>query len=132
VKTRSRKVLHVISFPKWGAQTMSSRRFHGVGLFYAAIPLLAGACSAYQVATTQLERHTPINWLSIFVPRLGLALILAFIVYGLFRAAGSLIKRLHGVALAAQPTWRFITLNQPARFAASLEHSTVSESSASP
>jgi hypothetical protein len=88
---------------------MSSRRFHGRGLFYAAIPVLAGAYSAYEVATNQLERQHAINWMTIFVPRLGFAFVLALLVYGLFRAAGSLVERLHGVAVAAQPTWRFIT-----------------------
>jgi hypothetical protein len=88
---------------------MSSRRFHGLGLFYAAIPVLAGAYSAYEVATNQLERQHAINWMTIFVPRLGFAFVLALLVYGLFRAAGSLVERLHGVAVAAQPTWRFIT-----------------------
>jgi hypothetical protein len=92
-----------------GGQTMSSRRFHGLGLVYATIPVLAGAYSAFEVATTSLERHTAVNWLTIFVPRLGLAFVLALLVYGLFRAAGSLVERLHGVAVAAQPTWRFIT-----------------------
>jgi hypothetical protein len=70
---------------------MSSRRFHGRGLFYAAIPVLAGAYSAYEVATNQLERQHAINWMTIFVPRLGFAFVLALLVYGLFRAAGSLV-----------------------------------------
>jgi hypothetical protein len=55
------------------------------------------------------ERQHAINWLTIFVPRLSLGLILAFMVYGLFWAAGSILLRLHRVALSAQPTWRFIT-----------------------
>jgi hypothetical protein len=88
---------------------MSSRRFHGLALFYAAIPVLAGTYSAYEVATTQLESRHAINWLTIFVPRLSLTLILALMVYGAFRAVGSVLVRLHRIALAAQPTWRFIT-----------------------
>ena len=36
---------------------MSSRRFHELGLFYGAIPVLAGAFSAYEVSSTQLERR---------------------------------------------------------------------------
>jgi hypothetical protein len=79
-------------------------------------------------ATTQLERQHAVNWLTLLVPRLSLTLILALMVYGAFRAIGSILVRLHGVALAAQPTWRFITSNQSARFAASLEHSPVSNS----
>jgi hypothetical protein len=106
---------------------MSSRRFHRLGLFYAAIPVLAGAYSAYEVATSQLERQHAVNWLTIFVPRLSLALILAFVVYGLFRASGSFLVRLHGVALAAQPTWRFMTSNSSAQSAASLAYAPVSK-----
>jgi hypothetical protein len=109
---------------------MSSRSFNRLGLLYAAIPMLAGAYNAYEVATTELERQHTVNWLTIFVPRLSLALILAFVVYGLFRAAGSFLVRLHGVALSAQPTWRFITSNSSARFAASLPASPVSDSAA--
>jgi hypothetical protein len=93
--------------------------FHRLGLLYAAIPVVAGAYSAYEVATTELERQHTVNWLTIFVPRLSLALILAFVVYRLFRAAGSFLVRLHGVALSAQPTWQFITSNSSARLAAS-------------
>jgi hypothetical protein len=94
---------------------MSSRSFHRLGLLYAAIAVLAGAYSAYEVAATELERQNAVNWLTIFLPRLSLALLLAFVVYGLFRAAGSVLVRLHGVALAAQPTWRFITSNPSVR-----------------
>jgi hypothetical protein len=96
--------------PSLGATFMSSRNFHRLGLLYAAIPLVAGAYSAYEVATTALERQHAFDGLTIFVPRLSLALILAFTVYGLFRAAGSVLERLHGVALA-QPTWQFIISN---------------------
>jgi len=92
-----------------------SRSFHWLGLLYAAIPVLACASDAYEVAAAELEQQHAINWLTIFVPRLSLALILAFIVYGLFRAAGSVLLRLHRVALSAQPTWRFITSNPSAR-----------------
>jgi ABC-type Na+ efflux pump permease subunit len=99
----------MLSCPYWGAQFMSSRRFHELGLFYGAIPVLAGAYSAYEVSSTQLERQHAVSWLTIFVPRLSLTLILALMVYGAFRAVGSVLVRLHGVALAAQPTWRFIT-----------------------
>jgi hypothetical protein len=109
----------MLSCPWWGAQIMSSRSFNRLGLLYAAIPMLAGAYNAYEMATAELERQHTVNWLTIFVPRLSLALILAFVVYRLFRAAGSFLVRLHGVALAAQPTWQFITSNSSARLAAS-------------
>jgi hypothetical protein len=88
-----------------------SRGFHRLGLLYAAIPVLAGVYDAYELAADYLEQQHAINWLAIFVPRLCLALILAFVVYALFRAAGSVLVRLHRVALAAQPTWQFITSN---------------------
>ena len=92
-----------------------SRGFYWLGLLYAAIPVLACVYDAYEVAATELERQHAINWLTIFVPRLSLGLILAFMVYGLFRAAGSVLVRLHRVAISAQPTWRFIKSNPSAR-----------------
>lgn len=90
---------------------MTNRGLHRRGLLYAAIPIpvLASIYDGYEVAATRLEQQHAINWLGIFSPRLSLALILAFIVYGLFRVADSFLVRLHGVALAAQPTWHFIT-----------------------
>jgi len=91
-----------------GVRAMS-RGFYWLGLLYAAIPVQACVYDAYEVAATELERQHAINWLTIFVPRLSLGLILAFMVYGLFWAAGSILLRLHRVALSAQPTWRFIT-----------------------
>jgi hypothetical protein len=111
--------------PLVGAQTMSSRRFHGRGLLYAAIPVLAGAYSGFEVATAALERQHTVNRLTIFVPRLSLAFVLGLMVYGLFRAVGSLLKRLHGVALAAQPTWQFITSKPSAPLAGSLTASPI-------
>jgi hypothetical protein len=88
---------------------MTNSSLHRLGLLYAAIPVLASVNDGYEVATTHLEQRHAINWLGIFSSRLSLALILAFIAYGLFRVADSFLVRLHGVALAAQPTWRFIT-----------------------
>jgi len=88
---------------------MTNRSLHRLGLLYAAIPVLTSVYDGYEVATTHLEQQRAINWLEIFVPRLILAFILAFVVYGLFRAADSFLVRLHGIARAAQPTWRFIT-----------------------
>jgi hypothetical protein len=92
-----------------GGLAMTNRGFYRLGFLYAAIPVLASVYDGYEVATTHLELQHAINWIGIFVPRLSLALILAFIVYGLFRVADSFLVRLHGVALAAQPTWHFIT-----------------------
>lgn len=120
----------MLSYPYWGAQSVSSRRFHGLGLFYAAIPVLAGAVSAYEVATS--PGQNAVNWLTIIVPRLSLTLILALMVFGLFRAVGSLLTRLHGVALAAQPTWQFISSNPPTRFAGSFAASPIQAASERP
>jgi hypothetical protein len=89
--------------------TGSNRSFHQLGLLYAAIAVLAGAYAANGEVTAELERQQAVSYFTIFAPRLGLALILAFLVYCLFRAVGSLLVRLHGTALAAQPTWKFLT-----------------------
>jgi len=94
---------------------MSSHGFHRLGLLYAAIPVLAAAHDGYEVSTQASKQHHPIDLVTIFMPRLVLGLILAFVVYGFFRAIGSILMRLHGVALAAQPTWQFITSKQSAR-----------------
>jgi hypothetical protein len=39
------------------------------------------------------------------LPRIGLTLVLAFVVYGVFLAADSLFERLHRVVLSAQATF---------------------------
>jgi hypothetical protein len=88
---------------------MTSHNLHRLGLLYVAIPVLTSVYDGYEVATTHLEQQHAIDWPGIFAPRLSLALILAFIVYALFQAAHSFLVQLNGVALAAQPTWRFIT-----------------------
>jgi len=83
---------------------MSSHGVHRLGLLYAAIPVLAAAYDGYEVSTQASKQHHPIDLVTIFMPRLVLGLIVAFVVYGFFRAVGSILMRLHGVALAAQPT----------------------------
>jgi hypothetical protein len=84
-----------------------SRVFHRLGLLYAAIPVLAGIYVAYELARG-LEQQRTIDWLTIVInellPRLGLSLLLAFFVYGLFRAAGLFVVRLDRVSLAAHAT----------------------------
>ena len=81
-----------------------SRVFHRLGLLYAVIPVLAGIYVAYELARG-LEQQRTIDWLTIVInellPRLGLSLLLAFFVYGLFRAAGLFVVRLDRVSLAA-------------------------------
>jgi hypothetical protein len=84
-----------------------SRVFHRLGLLYAAIPVLAGIFVAYELARG-LEQQGTVDWLTIVIdellPRLGLSLLVAFFVYGLFRAAGLFVVRLDGVSLALQAT----------------------------
>jgi hypothetical protein len=96
---------------------MTSRNLHRLGLLYAAIPILTSVYNGYEVATAHLDQKHAIDWLGIFAPRLSLAIILAFIVYSLVRAADAFLARLHGIALAAQPTWRFITSSRHERTA---------------
>jgi hypothetical protein len=84
-------------------------RFHRLALIYAAIPLLAGVYDAYEVAIHRLAQQRTVNWLSILVPRIGLALILAIVVYGLLHVVRSILMTLHRISLSAQPTWQFLT-----------------------
>ena len=88
-------------------------RMNKLGLFYAAIPILAGISVASHAWTHHLNK-TATDWLAIFLPRLGLALLLALTVYGVFLAARSVLARLNGVALAALPNWHFVTLRPSA------------------
>jgi hypothetical protein len=84
-----------------------SRVFHRLGLLYAAIPMMAGVYVAYELARG-LEQQGTIDWLTIVInellPCLALSLLLAFFVYGLFRAAGLFVVRLDRVSLAAHAT----------------------------
>ena len=95
-------------------ETGISRGFHRLAVLYAAIPVLAGIYDAYEVAAHYSERQQPIDLLAIFLPRLGFSLILAFVVYALFRAAGSVLVWLHRVAVATQPAWQLIASYRPA------------------
>ncbi|MGE5261253.1 MAG: hypothetical protein ACM3MH_10310 [Actinomycetota bacterium] len=83
-------------------------RINRRALVYAAIPVLAGVWDASAAWSHQANRSA-LDGLAIFAPRIGFALILALVVYGLFIAARSALARLNGVALAAQPTWHFMT-----------------------
>jgi hypothetical protein len=99
----------VLQLPgRWG-HSVSSRSFHQLGLLYALIALLGGTYAAYDEVTAELERQRDVDYPSIFIPRLGFALIVAFVVYCIVRAVGSVVLRLHGIALAAQPARPFIT-----------------------
>jgi hypothetical protein len=75
----------VLQLPgRWG-HSVSSRSFHQLGLLYALIALLGGAYAAYDEVTAELERQRDVDYLSIFIPRLGFALIVAFVVYCIVR-----------------------------------------------
>ncbi len=68
---------------------MTSRSFRRLGLLYAVIAVLAGAYAAHDEVAAEFERQQAVNYLNIFMPRLALALIIGFLIYGLFRAVGS-------------------------------------------
>jgi hypothetical protein len=84
------------------------RRINRLGLVYAAIPVLAGVWDASEAWAHDANKGA-LDWLAIFAPRLGLALILSLVVYGLFVAARKVLARLNVVVRAAQPTWHFMT-----------------------
>ena len=42
---------------------MTSRSLHRLGLFYAAIPVLACVYDGYEVATTHLDQNHALDWL---------------------------------------------------------------------
>jgi hypothetical protein len=77
-------------------------------LCIAAIPVLAGVWDASEAWAHDANKGA-LDWLAIFAPRLGLALILSLVVYGPFVAARKALARLNVVVLAAQPTWHFMT-----------------------
>jgi hypothetical protein len=89
--------------------TLRLHRLHRLGFLYSTIPVLAGVYDASEVAIHTSEQQPATNWITILMPRLGLALFLAIVVYGLFHVAGSALVKLHRLSLSAQPTWQFIT-----------------------
>ena len=91
------------------SMTLRLHRLHRLGFLYSAIPVLAGVYDASEVAIHTSAQQPAINWITILMPRLGLALVLAIVVYGLFHVAGSVLVKLHRLSLSAQPTWQFIT-----------------------
>jgi hypothetical protein len=84
---------------------MSKAQRFRLGLLYGAICTLGAAYGFYQ-------QQRAIDWLTDSMKKLSLPLmkemlpfslllILALVVYGFFRAAGSVLERLNGVSLAA-------------------------------
>jgi hypothetical protein len=87
---------------------MSTAQRFRLGLLYAAMAVLGAAYGVF-------EQQQAIDWLTdsmkdVSLPLvkeilpLSLPLILALVVYGLFRAARSVLERLNGVSLAAHAT----------------------------
>jgi hypothetical protein len=83
---------------------MSTAQRFWLGLFYAAVGVLGAAYGVF-------EQQQAIDWLTYSmkgvmkeVVPFSLPLILALVVYGLFRAADSILERLNGVSLAAHAT----------------------------
>jgi hypothetical protein len=84
---------------------MSTAQRFRLGLFYAAIPVLGAAYGVFEQGV--FEQQRAIDWLTYSmeeVAPLSIPLILALVVYGLFRAAGSVLERINGVSLAAHTT----------------------------
>jgi hypothetical protein len=96
---------------------MQRRGFHRLGLFLAAMPLLAGVYEA--LASPALEHQQVIAWLPTFVRklalRLPLSIILALVVYGLVTAVGAVLLRLHNSSIAAQAGRNKIELREARR-----------------
>jgi hypothetical protein len=82
---------------------MSKAQKFLLALLYGAMPVLGAAYGLF-------EQPQAIDWLTDSIPFMkeilpfSLLLILALVVYGLFRAAGSVLEWLNGVSLAAHST----------------------------
>jgi hypothetical protein len=87
---------------------MSKAQRFRLGLLYAAMPVLGAAYGFF-------EQQQAIDWLTnsmkeVSLPLMkeilpfSLPLILALVIYGLIRVAGSVLERLNGVSLAAHAT----------------------------
>ena len=80
---------------------MSKAQRFRLGLFYGAVFVLGAAYGVFE------HQKQAIDWLTDSLPLIKeilpffLLLILALVIYGLFRAAGSLFERLNGISLAA-------------------------------
>jgi hypothetical protein len=83
---------------------MSKERRFWLGLVYGAVFVLGAAYGIFE------HQKRAVDWLTDSLPLIKeilpflLLLILALMVYGLFRAAGSVLKSLNGVSLAAHST----------------------------
>ena len=88
-----------------GGAFMSKPQRYRLGLLYGAIALLGAAYGVLQQpqAIDRFANSMHGVWLPLMKEILpfSLLLILALAVYGLFRAAGSVLERLNGVSIAA-------------------------------
>jgi hypothetical protein len=86
-----------------GALMSKAQRFW-FGLSYGAVFVLGAAYGVFE------HQEQAIEWVTHSLPLIKeiltflLLLILALVVYGLFRAAGSVLERLNGVSVAAHST----------------------------
>jgi hypothetical protein len=83
---------------------MSTAQRFWFGLSYGAVFVLGAAYGIFE------HQKQAIEWVTHSLPLIKeilpffLLLILALVVYGLFRAAGSVLERLNGVSVAAHST----------------------------
>ena len=74
-----------------------------LGLLYSAIVVLGAACGVFEhqhaVRLTNSMKEVSLPLIKEILP-FSFLLILALVVYGLFRAAGSVLERLNGISLA--------------------------------
>src|SRR5215470_2137431 len=96
----------MLCFPfQLGGTFMSKAQRFPLGLLYGAIALLGAAYGVLQQpqAIDRFANSMHGVWLPLMKEILpfSLLLILALAVYGLFRAAGSVLERLNGVSIAA-------------------------------
>ena len=87
--------------PGSGGAFMSKAQRFRLRLFYGAVFILGAAYGVFE------HQKQAIDWLTDSLPLIkeilpfSLLLILALVVYGLFRAAGLVLERLNGISLAA-------------------------------
>jgi len=76
-----------------------------LGLLYGAIAVLGAAYAVFghQHAVADSMKEVSLPLIKEILP-FSFLLILALVVYGLFRAAGSVLERLNGISLAAHST----------------------------
>jgi hypothetical protein len=83
---------------------MSKAQRFWLGLLYGGVFVLGAAYGTFE------HQKQAIEWVTHSLPHIKeilpflLLLILALVVYGLFRAAGSVLERLNGVSVAAHST----------------------------